>query len=199
MSRSPTSPGVRRPLVPGGVRESSLAVGRMIGNLFLVLGAIVAAIGLALIWLTPWVLVGGAGWIAVALGLRAIFWAMEVRRLRREALRQTGAPGTATVLEAIRTGKRFHSAGTPGGGQRVWQMRLQIEAEGIPQYEIEKEMVTEVGPSGREPGRKWPVFVDREDHSKILVDWETLQASGHTVEVRPGLVISSQDPIERDT
>lgn len=169
--------------------------GTLIATLFLRMGIVLAVIGIPLALVTPVLLIIGLGWIAVALGLRVLFRTMHRRRERLEALRHEGAPGVATILDAKRTKTKYGPGSNSAGlGRRVWQMRLQIEAEGMKPYEIEKRILPEVGPSGRQVGQKWPVFVDREDPSNFLVDWEAFQASGHSVEISPGLVISSQEP-----
>lgn len=148
--------------------------------------------GLALISVTPVVLVVGLVWMVVALGLRALYGLVRRRGARLQALRHEGAPGTATILAAVRTNTRIRTVGQTSGGQRVWRMHLWIQADGIAPYDIQKGIVVQVGPTGLQPGRSWPVFVDRADHSRFLVDRQAIHASEYTVELGPRLVIQSQ-------
>jgi hypothetical protein len=175
---------VRDPMRPRGVSW-------FIVRLFLILGVLMSALGALL---EPILLLVGVGWIGMALVLGTLFWWMRRRVDRREALRHEGAPGTATVLEATRTHTKVNSSGGVGGIY-VHKMRLRIEAEGMEPYELEKRLAPQVGPSGLEPGRKWPVYVDRKDREHILVDWDVLQASGTTIQFGPRLTIHSQNSL----
>ena len=151
----------------------------MLIRFMLGVGAVCAAAGVVLIVVgeTPIPLIVGLADIATALSIRILHGSMVRRIEGPRELRQRGARGVATVIEAVATNKHF-GYGSSTTAPRVYRVRLQIGAEGMPAYELEKEMVVEVGPSGQRPGTKWPVFVDPADRNNVLVDWEALEDSG---------------------
>lgn len=171
------------------------AVSWVLCGLFLTLGLVLSAIGglVLLVGDDPVPLFIGLSWIVVASGMGLLLYVMRRRTGRSAAVRETGIPGTATVLEARATHTRAGQGRMPG---RVWRVRLRVECAGMAPYDVDTRLVPQVGYSGLEPGSTWPVYVDRANPENVEVDWAALQASAYTIELGPGIMISSQNPIE---
>jgi Short C-terminal domain len=122
-------------------------------------------IGGVAFWIAlPWVGIGQI-WVAVAVGVGLLYLWMGRRADRAESLRTAGAPGTAQILEMTQTGVYINE------NPQV-KMRLRIDAQGIPPYEIEKRATVPLIALGMlGSGRPLTVYVDRADHENVFIDW----------------------------
>jgi hypothetical protein len=78
-----------------------------------------------------------------------------------------GTPGRATIVEM--------GALDRGGTSFNLPMTLQVHVEGITPYEIEDQWMVKAKDTVALDG-SIPVKVDRSDHEKVAIDWETLRA-----------------------
>jgi hypothetical protein len=112
----------------------------------------------------PWVGIGQI-WVVVAVIVGLVYIAVQRRAAKAESLRTTGAPGQAHILEMTQTGVYINE------NPQV-KMRLRIEAQDIPPYEIEKRVTVPMIALGMlGSGRPLAVYVDRADHENVFIDW----------------------------
>jgi hypothetical protein len=122
----------------------------------------------------PWVGIGQI-WVAVAVGIGALYLFMGRRAGRAEALRTTGLPGQAQILEMTQTGVYINES------PQV-KLKLQIQATGIPPYQLEKRITVPLIALGMlGSGRPLTVYVDPSDHEKVFFDWSAAAAGGVAV------------------
>src|SRR3954471_10512702 len=120
--------------------------------------------GIAFTIALPW---GGIGqiWIGVAVLIGVIYFFINRATGRKLALRQTGLPGTAQVLEMEQTGVYINE------NPQV-KMKLQVQARGIAPYQVEKKATVPLIALGmRGTGRPLTVYVNPQDHEDIFIDW----------------------------
>jgi putative oligomerization/nucleic acid binding protein len=120
--------------------------------------------GIAFTIALPWVGIGQI-WIAVAVVIGIVYFFINRRVGAMQALKTTGRPGQAQILEAEQTGVYINES------PQV-KMRLRVEAQGIPSYECEKKATVPLIALGvLGSGRPLSVYVDPEDHENIYIDW----------------------------
>ena len=127
--------------------------------------------GIAFTIALPWVGIGQI-WIGVAVLVGIIYLMIGRRGARMEAMRHTGLPGTAQVLEMSQTGVYINE------NPQV-KMKLQVQAQGLAPYQVEKKATVPliaIGMLGT--GRPLTVYVNPEDHEDIFIDWSGQPGSG---------------------
>jgi hypothetical protein len=125
---------------------------------FFLIGGIAFTIAMPEIWI-------GQIWIAVALLVGVIYLAINRGTNRKLALRQSGLPGTAQVLEMTQTGVYINE------NPQV-KMKLQVQAQGIAPYQCEiKATVPLIAIGMLGPARPLTVYVNPNDHEDIFIDW----------------------------
>src|SRR4051794_5732052 len=126
--------------------------------------------GIAFTIALPWVGIGQI-WIGVAVLIGLIYLAVGRATSRKLALRQTGLPGTAQVLEMAQTGVYINE------NPQV-KMKLQVQAQGLAPYQCEiKATVPLIAIGMLGTGRPLTVFVNPNDHEDIFVDWSNQSAA----------------------
>jgi hypothetical protein len=126
----------------------------------------------------------GQIWIGVAVLVGLIYLAIGRRASRMEGLRRTGLPGTAQVLEMSQTGVYINE------NPQV-KMKLQVQAQGLAPYEVEKKATVPliaIGMLGS--GRPLTVYVNPNDHEDIFIDWSG-QAAGAVASSLPGAPVAA--------
>jgi hypothetical protein len=114
----------------------------------------------------------GQIWIAVAVVIGVVYFLINRRSDRKLALRQTGLPGTAQILEATQTGVYINE------NPQV-KLSLNVQAQGIPPYQTEiKATVPLIALGVLGSGRPLTVYVNPDDHEDILVDWSNQAVLG---------------------
>ncbi|MEA2132050.1 MAG: hypothetical protein QOJ85_4941 [Solirubrobacteraceae bacterium] len=114
----------------------------------------------------------GQIWIGVALLVGVIYLAVNRATGRKLALRQTGLPGTAQVLEMTQTGVYINE------NPQV-KMKLQVQAQGLAPYQCEiKATVPLIAIGMLGTGRPLTVFVNPNDNEDIFIDWSNQAALG---------------------
>jgi hypothetical protein len=118
-----------------------------------------------LFWITiPEIFIGQI-WVAVSLFLIVIYSLVGSRARAAARRRAEGLPGQATILEMTQTGTQINE-------QPLVKLKLQVEASGIEPYEIEKRVVVPLVALGTlTSGRPLVVYVDRENHDELTIDW----------------------------
>lgn len=140
-----------------GVFVGSFGIGLAIAAFFLV-GGIVFTV------LAPGLLIGEI-WIGVALILGLVFGALARGQVAKDRIQRDGVRGTASILGAEQTGVYVNE-------QPQMRLKLRVEAPGISPFETEKRMVVPFIALGQlGSGRPQTVYVDREDHDKLVIDW----------------------------
>lgn len=125
---------------------------------FFLLGGIAFWVVTPEIWL-------GQIWVAVALGLGLLYLFRNRGANAKDRLKQEGAAGVAHILELTQTGVQVND-------QPMVRLKLRVEASGIAPFEIEKrEVVPLVALGSLSSGRPLTVYVDRADHSNVVIDW----------------------------
>ena len=114
----------------------------------------------------------GQIWIAVAVVIGVVYFLINRRSDRKLALRQTGLPGTAQILEATQTGVYINE------NPQV-KLSLNVQAQGIPPYQTEiKATVPLIALGVLGSGRPLTVYVNPDDHEDILIDWSNQAVLG---------------------
>jgi hypothetical protein len=141
-------------------------------------------------WITlPWVGIGQI-WVAVALGLAALYLFLGRRAARARRLRQDGIPGEATIVGITQTGTEVNR-------QPMFKLRLRVEAEGVAPFEADKRVVVPlVAVPLLTNGAPLPVFLDRNDPQEFTIDWE-LASGPFTLSHEGGAPIAISDPRAR--
>jgi hypothetical protein len=141
-------------------------------------------------WVTlPWVGIGQI-WVAVALGLAALYLFLGRRAARAQRLRQDGIPGEATIVGITQTGTEVNR-------QPMFKLRLRVEAEGVAPFEADKRVVVPlVAVPLLTNGAPLPVFLDRNDPQEFTIDWE-LASGPFTLSHEGGAPIAISDPRAR--
>lgn len=139
--------------------------------------------GIAFTIALPWVGIGQI-WIAVAVLIGLIYFFINRATGRKLALRQTGLPGSAQVLEMTQTGVYINE------NPQV-KLKLQVQAQGIPPYQCEiKATVPLIAIGMLGTGRPLTVFVNPNDHEDIFVDWSNMSAGAATASM-PGAPVAA--------
>lgn len=139
--------------------------------------------GIAFTIALPWVGIGQI-WIGVAVLVGIIYLLIGRRAARMEGMRQTGLPGTAQVLEMSQTGTYINE-------NPVVKMKLQVQAQGLAPYQVEKKATVPliaIGMLGS--GRPLTVYVNPQDHEDIFIDWSG-QPGGGMVGGMPGAPVTA--------
>ncbi|MCC2656411.1 MAG: hypothetical protein K0Q76_1519 [Panacagrimonas sp.] len=126
----------------------------------------------------------GQIWVAVSLVLLAVYgvitWAVRRRWARIERLMRDGLSGFATILEAEGTGVAINH-------RPQVRLRLRVEVPGRAPYEAEvREVLPFLGLESVGPRRRVPVFVDRDDPKRLMIDWSGVGAAAMTSGTDPG-------------
>jgi hypothetical protein len=127
--------------------------------------------GIAFTIALPWVGIGQI-WIGVSVLVGIIYLVIGRRGARMQAMRQTGLAGTAQVLDMTQTGVYINE------NPQV-KMTLQVQAQGIAPYTVEKKATVPliaIGMLGT--GRPLTVYVNPQDHEDIFIDWSGQPATG---------------------
>jgi hypothetical protein len=127
--------------------------------------------GIAFTIALPWVGIGQI-WIGVAVLVGVIYLIIGRRAARMEGMRQTGLPGTAQVLGMEQTGTYINE-------NPVVKMKLQVQAQGLAPYQVEKKATVPliaIGMLGT--GRPLTVYVNPQDHEDIFIDWSGQPGGG---------------------
>jgi hypothetical protein len=139
--------------------------------------------GIAFTIALPWVGIGQI-WIGVAILVGLIYFFINRATGRKLALRQTGLPGTAQVLEMTQTGVYINE------NPQV-KMNLQVQAQGIAPYQCEiKATVPLIAIGMLGTGRPLTVFVNPNDHEDIFIDWSNMSA-GAAMASMPGAPVTA--------
>jgi len=135
-------------------------------------------VGGIIFWITIPDIGIGQIWTIVAAFLALLYFTINRRGQRVQQLRQTGTPGTATVLEMTQTGVYINE------NPQV-KLKMRIEASGIAPYELEKRVTVPMIALGvLGSGRPLTVHVDPNDHNNVAIDWST--AAGAAAPVPAG-------------
>ncbi len=136
----------------------------------------------------------GQIWIAVSLFLAGLYLWMGRRAGKLEALRRSGKPGTATILEMTQTGVYINE-------QPQVKLKLRVEGPGIQPYELEKSVVVPLIALGSlSNGRPLTVFVDQTDRENLLIDWFGGGAAApFTISPQGGAPVNVGEPLDRLT
>jgi hypothetical protein len=125
---------------------------------FFLIGGLVFTLTIPEIWI-------GQIWIGVALFLGGLYLLMRRRAETVEQLKRGGIAGQAQILEMTQTGVYVNA-------QPQVRLRLRVEAPGVRTFEAEKsETVPLIALGMLSSGRALPVYVDRSDQSKFVIDW----------------------------
>ena len=155
--------------------------------LFFLVGGIAFTIAMPDIWI-------GQIWIAVSLLVGAIFFFIGQRAKRAQEIRETGIPGTGTILEMTQTGMQVND-------QPVVELKLRVEAQGMAPFELDKRAVVPLIALGRlSSGQPLSVYVDREDSSRVEIDWSGgggAPLAPMTVQNQAGESVQVTDPAAR--
>jgi hypothetical protein len=144
---------------------------------FFLIGGIAFTIAMPDIWI-------GQIWIAVAVLVGVIYLVINRRTDRKLALRQTGLPGTARVLDMTQTGVYINE------NPQV-KMNLQVQAQGLAPYQCEiKATVPLIAIGMLGTGRPLTVFVNPNDHEDIFVDWSN-QTAAAAMASMPGAPVTA--------
>lgn len=115
-------------------------------------------------WLTiPEVWIGQI-WVAVSLFLILLYALIGAAGRRRARLLREGVRGTAAVLSMEQTGVYVNE-------QPQVRMRLLVEADGIPPYEVERTEIVPLIALGALDEGELAVVVDPDDHGTVAIDW----------------------------
>jgi hypothetical protein len=107
----------------------------------------------------------GLIWIASALLVMLAFVGMLYRARKAEELRRTGIPGVA-IIRSVTQG------GTYVNNQPLVTLDLEVHPESLPVYSVRKRMIVPVIGLGQLGiGNELPVYVDRKDQERVVVDW----------------------------
>jgi hypothetical protein len=87
--------------------------------------------------------------------------------LAHRKILKKGMPGRAMIVEK---GMPPHD----GGRNFNLPMTLQVHVEGVTPFEVEDQWMTKATDYGSLAG-SIPVMVDREDHTRVAIDWERLR------------------------
>jgi hypothetical protein len=110
----------------------------------------------------------GLIWIASALLVMLVFVGMLHRARKAEELRRTGIPGVA-IIRSVTQG------GTYVNNQPLMTLDLEVHPESLPVYRVRKRMIVPViGLGELGIGNELPVYVDRNDQERVVVDWGAL-------------------------
>jgi Short C-terminal domain len=140
-----------------------------------------------------WVTIPGIGigqiWTAVAAFLALLYFGINRRGQKVKQLRQTGTPGTATILEMTQTGVYINE------NPQV-KLKMRIEATGIPPYELEKRVTVPMIALGvLGSGRPLTVHIDANDHNNVAIDWSpTAGAAGMAGTAPPQVATATPGP-----
>jgi putative oligomerization/nucleic acid binding protein len=107
----------------------------------------------------------GQIWIGVAVLVGVIYFVINRRVGAMQALKKTGLPGQAHILEATQTGVYVNE-------QPQMKLRLRVEAQGLAPYEMEKRAtVPFIALATLGSGRPLSVYVDPSDHENVYIEW----------------------------
>jgi hypothetical protein len=91
---------------------------------------------------------------------------------RPEQLRASGVAGTGVYLGLGQGGGLQMTSGDRSTQASRWPLRFRIELEGRAPYEVVVQDVVPIGSIARlVEGSTFPVFVDRNQPDRVLVDW----------------------------
>jgi hypothetical protein len=122
----------------------------------------------------------GQIWIAVSVVIGLVYFAVNRRADRMQALTKTGLPGTAQILEMTQTGVYINE------NPQV-KMKLRVDAQGLAPYECEKKVTVPLIALGTlGSGRPLSVYVDPNDHQNMYVDWSGSGVAAGGGAVTPG-------------
>jgi hypothetical protein len=107
----------------------------------------------------------GQIWVAVSLFLAVLYTVMIRRANKADALRRTGVPGKAIIREMTQTGTYVNQ-------QPLVKLKLDVQPDGLPQFEVEKRMVVPLVAMGQlGVGNALPIHVDANDRDEFVIDW----------------------------
>jgi hypothetical protein len=132
-------------------------VGWILAGFFLV-GGIAFFIFMPEIWI-------GQIWIAVAVFLIGIYVFMNMRGDRMSALRRTGTPANATILEMTQTGIYINE-------MPQVRFKLRVQPTGGTAYEMNRTMtIPHIALGSLGIGKTLDAYIDKKDPSNVMVDW----------------------------
>ncbi len=147
-----------------GVFVGSFGIGLGIAAFFLIGG-------IAFWILLPEILIGQI-WVLVALILMGVFGLLARGQAAKDRIQREGIRGTARILSAEQTGVYINE-------QPQMRLKLRVEAPGVTAFETEKRMVVPfMGLATLGDGRPRTVYIDREDHENVVIDWAAMPADG---------------------
>jgi hypothetical protein len=104
-------------------------------------------------------------WLGTALALMALFGSFAYRDRRARLLRRDGIPGVGVI-------KSMAETGTEVNGRPVMDVELEVRPEGLSIYRARKRMIVMIDEV--DVGDEVPIFVDRNDPQRLVVDWGSL-------------------------
>jgi hypothetical protein len=107
----------------------------------------------------------GLIWLGTAIALLALFGSFAYRDRRARLLRRDGLPGVGVIQSMTETG-------TEVNGQPVMEVELEVRPEGLPVYKARTRMIVMIDEV--DVGDEVPIFVDRKDPQRFVVDWGSL-------------------------
>jgi Short C-terminal domain len=131
----------------------------------------------------------GQIWVAVSAFLILLYAGIGAAGRRRARLLREGVRGTAAVLSMEQTGVYVNE-------QPQVRLRLLVEADGIPPYEVERTEIVPLIALGALNQGELAVVVDPDDHETVTIDWGAA-AGPMTLGMPDGRVIAVDRPKAR--
>src|SRR6266540_5096102 len=114
----------------------------------------------------------GLIFVGVAAFLLILYFSMLRRANRADELRRHGIPGHAVITSMVQTGTYVNE-------NPLVKLKLEVQPEGLPAYELEKRLVVPLVAMGQlGVGNALPVHVDHSDRDEIAIDWGVAAVPG---------------------
>lgn len=133
-------------------------------------------VGGAALWIAlPLALIGQI-WVGVGVLLALYFARVVVKARAAERIARDGIRGTARVLELTETGMQVNQ-------RPLVKLRMRVEAPGIAPFEVKRRLVVPNVALGALHAGVLPVAIDRDDHSKVVIDWSGARPAAATAPI----------------
>jgi hypothetical protein len=110
----------------------------------------------------------GLLWVASGLIVLLVLGVLMYRARRDEGLRRNGIPGVGIIRSMTQGSMSVNN-------QPLMTLDLEVRPDGLPVYSVRKRMIVpEIGLGQLGIGNQLPVYVDRKNPQRIVVDWGAL-------------------------